>query len=255
MTATPPTDAPASLQLRPALMLPLVAIAVVTFVGLGLWQITRMNDKRDLEQQLGDRIAAEPLTASAATRLPLDDLDYRRVVLDGRWDFDAALTIRGRFRFGISGEEIIVPLLPAGGGDAILVNRGWYPTTEREATRATLAAENASNIEGLIRYFASGSANETSPGVWTRFHPRSLAGSLSYGAQPWGVVEGQLVERQPLTPPGTLPAQDYVAFDDTVTHLEYALTWFGLAIALAVTATIRLRTSRAPLAHPPGGGV
>ena len=69
------------------------------------------------------------------------------------------------------------------------------------------------------------------------------------------MVEGQLVERQPLTPPGTLPAQDYVAFDDTVTHLEYALTWFGLAIALAVTATIRLRTSRAPLAHPPGGGV
>jgi len=253
MTAEPPTDTPARFQLRPALMLPLVAIAFVALISLGLWQFTRMNEKRDLEERLGDRIAAASLTLAAAAATPLDDLDYRRVTIDGRWDFDAAITIRGRFRFGISGEEVIVPLLPADGGAAILVNRGWYPTTEREVTRTTLAAESAASIEGLIRYFSKGAASEIAPGVWTRFHPQSLASSLSYSAQPWGVVEGELLERQPLTPLGTLPAQDYAAFDDTVTHLEYALTWFGLAIALVVTATVRLWPSPAPLSPPPGG--
>jgi cytochrome oxidase assembly protein ShyY1 len=34
--------------------------------------------------------------------------------------------------------------------------------------------------------------------------------------------------------------QGYLAFDDDVAHLEYAVTWFGLAITLVVTAYLRL---------------
>jgi surfeit locus 1 family protein len=231
-------------RLPPLLLIPLIALVFVGLCGLGLWQYNRYSYKQDLEAERALRIAAPPLDAAEAAGVPLDDIDYRRVTARGTWDFANALTIGSRFRFGQQGEEVVVPLLPDGGGDAILINRGWYPLSERERVRAQLAAEPVADIEGLARYAADGGGRVVAAGTWTRFDPVAMAESLPYPAVQWAVIEGELVERVPFTPPDTLPVQWYIAYDDDVAHFEYMLTWFGAAITLLVVSYLSLWRSR-----------
>ncbi len=227
-------------RLSPFVLLPLIALVVVGLSSLGFWQYDRYNYKQDLEAERAARIAAPSLDAIEVAAVPLDEIDYRRVTANGTWDFASALTIGNRFRFGQQGEEVVVPLLPDGGGNAILINRGWYPLSEHEAVRTRLAAESIAAIEGLARYAADGGGRVTSAGTWTRFDPASMAASLPYPAVPWAVIEGELIDRVPLVPPAELPAQWYVAYDDTVAHFEYMLTWFGAAITLLVVSYLSL---------------
>lgn len=233
-----------SFHMRPILLLPLIAIVFVLLSGLGIWQFSRFRYKQDLETERAARLAAPPLDTAEAAGLPPREIDYRRVAARGRWDFANALTIGSRFRFGRQGEELVVPLLPVDGGDAILVNRGWYPLSERDGVRARLAAEPLADIEGLARYAEDGGGRVTAAGTWTRFDPASMAASLPYPAVPWAVIEGELVDRPPLTPPAELPARWYLAYEDHVAHLEYSVTWFGLAVTLVVISYLRLRRGR-----------
>ena len=231
-------------RLRPILLLPLIALVFVMLASLGVWQFERYNYKRELEAERAVRIAAPPLDAIEAASVPPDQIDYRRIAARGTWDFANALTIGGRFRFGLQGEEVVVPLLPEGGGEAILVNRGWYPLTERDRVRAQLAAELVAEIEGLARYAEDGGGRLTPAGTWTRFDPVLMAASLPYPAVPWAVIEGELVDRVPLAPTAELPAQWYIAYEDNVGHLGYAATWFSLAGALLVISYLRLWRGR-----------
>ena len=232
----------------PLLIALLLALSVVALVALGVWQLGRFFEKGDLEAERDARIAAPPLTldGSAAARSP-QELDYRRVAVTGRWDHERALTVTGRIRFGLRGEEVVEPLIRDGGGDAILVNRGWYPLTERERVLADLARTPRATVVGLARAAAGGSASETRPGVWTRYDVLAMAGSLPYAVEPWALIEGDLLEAPLRVPPRELPVQGYVGYENAVPHGEYAATWFGLALALTVTAYFRLLRRR------PGG--
>ena len=230
------------MRFQPRLVIAAAFVAIVTasLIALGVWQLARYGYKTDLESQRADRIAATPLSLGDTTTLAPQEMDYRRVAVGGRWDHGHTLTIANRIRFGIRGEEVVVPLLPADGGAAILVNRGWYPLTEREHVLSSLATDAEASVGGLARYVANGSARQLASGAWTGFDVPSMAASLPYVAQPWGVIEGELLEGEPITPPAALPARGFAGYENTIPHLEYALTWFGLAVALLVTAYLRL---------------
>ena len=242
--AAPPGRVEVRFQQPLVVAAPLVAIVTAGLIALGVWQLARYEYKNDLEAQRADHIAATPLSLGDTAALAPQEMDYRRVALDGRWDHARTLTIASRIRFGIRGEEVVVPLLPGDGGAAILVNRGWYPLTERERVLASLTTSTEASVGGLARYVANGNARQLTSGAWTGFDVPSMTASLPYPAQPWGVIEGELLAREPVTPPAGLPAQGFTGYENTVPHLEYALTWFGLAVALLVTAYLRLLRPR-----------
>ena len=225
-------------RLTTPLVLALVALAFVVLVGLGVWQLARDEQKQDLTRERDASIAAPPFAAGEAVTLPDEGVDYRRVTLDGSWDYERLQLIANRTRFGLRGEEVVVPLRPAGGGPAILVNRGWYPLAERDGVLAALAWEDGA-LEGLARVGAGVRAARTSDGTWTRFDVASIAGELPYELVPWRVTAGELIDRQPRRLPAELPVTGYEGFRNTTPHIEYALTWFGLAIVLVVTASVR----------------
>ena len=225
--------------------LPLLALAVAVLVGLSAWQLSRDSYKNALEAEREARIAAGPLVPGApGAALSPEEIDYRRVAVEGSWDHEHTLTIAGRIRFGVRGEEVVVPLIPRNGDAAILVNRGWYPLSERERVLAGLSEKTAASIEGLARYVPGSSARQLAPGVWSRYDARSMGAALPYPVEPWSLIEGGLLEAQPATPPPTLPIQGYLAYRNTVPHLEYAITWFGLAVVLLVTFYFRFRPRR-----------
>ena len=114
-----------------ALLLVLAVVGAIVLSGLGTWQFMRNGYKQDLARELDARIAAAPLAPAEAFAMPDDGLDYRRLAFVGEWDYDRLQVIANRTRYGRRGEEVVVPLLPADGAPAVLVNRVWYPADER----------------------------------------------------------------------------------------------------------------------------
>jgi surfeit locus 1 family protein len=216
-----------------------VALAAAFLVLLGIWQLERHEWKQGIVAEREARLAAPPAAAPSLIRLPLDEVDFRRVSVDGTWDHEHTMVLANRGRFGIKGEEVVVPLLLASGGPAVLVNRGWYPDTERDRVLGALAQDADADVEGLARVMSGFRGARTPAGTWTNLDPDAMARDLPYIVLPWVIVEGDLVERETIGG-GVFPAQGYLAYRNTTPHIEYAITWFGLAAALVAVAVVRL---------------
>jgi surfeit locus 1 family protein len=243
------------MQRSTVILLALAVAGAAVLSGLGTWQLMRNEHKQDLAAEFAARIAAAPLAPAEAFAMRDDDLDYRRLALDGEWDYERLQVIANRTRYGQRGEEIVVPLRPAGGGPAVLVNRGWYPAAEREAVVAILTDEDA-GLDGLIRVGRSLRATQGPDGSWTRFDVASIAELLPYEVVTWRATAGTLVEHLPRSAPPERPVTLYEGYENTTPHMEYALTWFGLAAAMLVTAGVRVWRGGAasrPEEPPPGG--
>ena len=235
------------------LIWPTVAMlaALAVLLGLGTWQLQRKAWKEGLLADIAARATAEPITLEAAMRRRLggEDFEYARVRVAGRWHHD-----KERFYYAPGPEgpgfHVYTPLETAG-GPIVFVNRGFVPERLRDqAARRDGLAGGEVAIVGLLR--APGERgwftpdNDPARNLWFW---RDLAGMAlsALGADASRVAPFFLdaeAGRSSTWPQGgatrlTLPNR----------HLEYALTWYGLALALigvySAFAIGRLRRRRA----------
>lgn len=112
-----------------------VLLATVTGVAitssLGVWQLGRAEQKRQIEQQRAARGALPPLgwaelEADAPQEAWLDRID-RPVQLRGRWLHEATVYLDNRPMAGRTGFIVVTPLLAEDGQRAVAVQRGWVP--------------------------------------------------------------------------------------------------------------------------------
>ena len=243
-----------TLRLPTPVMIALLLAAFGVLIALGSWQYGRHQEKQELGARLGGRTEAPPIELSRGDATPpLEELDFRRVRIAGEWDVASALVVTNRVRFGTRGEQLVVPLRPAGGGPAVLVDRGWYPIELRDEVRARITVEPDSVALGMARDLSGGSARLIANTGWTAFRPASMAETLPYPVVAWGLIEGATpLDTDRVAPPARaeLPQTGYVPFRNTIPHMQYALTWWGLAATLVVVAVLRfwivpLRQARA----------
>jgi len=220
----------------------LLVLAVAVLLGLGTWQVYRYFDKQSTEQRFDERIAQPPVEWSGVAAPTTNDVDFRRVHLAGAWDNAHAMFITARMRYGILGEELVTPLQPDNGGPAVLVNRGWYPVTERAGVLPGLLAEERADIEGLGREAPDARASRTPEGHWSWLDTVGMAAELPYPVVPWMVIQGtRATGEESRDPQQGLPVQVYSGFRADTPHVEYAATWYGLALALVAVALLRFR--------------
>ena len=229
------------LRLPVPVLFGLLTAVTVLLIGLGIWQLQRNDWKNGLVEGRNARTDAAALTFQGAIDFDPELLDYHRIEDSGLWDHERSFVLANRARFQTKGEELVTPLLLGLEGPAVLVNRGWYPDGERETVRADLEAGPATLV-GLISVHTT-NGRLTGAGTWTGINPTAMAADLPYEVLPWIVIEGELVEYS-ANPDGVLPVQRYVAFTNTTPHMEYALTWFGLAAALIAVAAVRFGPRR-----------
>jgi surfeit locus 1 family protein len=233
----------------------LLVAAVAVLCALGTWQVTRLQQAREAKAHREERIAEPPLEWHGELALAAGDVDYRRVRVSGAWDHARTTLIANRVLFDVLGREAVTPLLPDSGGPAILVNRGWFPDSRRDAVLAGLSAERTATVEGLARVRDDLQAGRRLPsGEWTRLDPVVMARELPYPVVDWQLVEGRRETAEDARfAPTSFPVQRYAVGGQEPPHLDYALTWFGLAAALIATAVIRLRPRRrsSGLSAPP----
>jgi surfeit locus 1 family protein len=132
-------------------------------------------------------------------------------------------------------------------GDVVLVERGWVPPEKRDAgARPQGNPPGEVAVDGLLRlpppakpsWFVP--ANDPAEGQWFWIDLPAMARAA-------GVPEALpfYVEAGPAPNPGGLPVGGQTRTELPNDHLQYAITWFSLAGALAVIYVILLRRERA----------
>ena len=227
-----------NLRVPTPILLGIILGMVAILTALGVWQLQRNDWKNQLVAERNAHTTQAPLSSEGARTADLADLDYRRFASDGAWDHQRSFILGNRARLQTRGEELVTPFLLTPDGPAVLVNRGWYPIAERGAVLANLASSADEQLEGLVRT-GSGNGHETASGTWTAIDPTIMGATLPYAVLDWIIIEGH--EQAPGgTPPGaSLPLQGYLPYTSNTPHLEYAVTWLGLATVLIVVAAIR----------------
>jgi cytochrome oxidase assembly protein ShyY1 len=117
--------------LRPRWLLShvLVAVLVVTMVNLGFWQLRRLDEKRDRNALIEERldqpvVPVEDLLAPGSSEAEVNAARYRRVTATGTYDDGATVTVRNRSQDGAAGAWLVSPLT-LGSGDRVGVIRGF----------------------------------------------------------------------------------------------------------------------------------
>ncbi|MGH7123163.1 MAG: SURF1 family protein [Stellaceae bacterium] len=228
----------------------LAAFAVL--IGLGTWQVERLHWKEGLIAERTAAISAPPvdLPRSLEAARPLE---FHRVQAKGQFLYDREIPLHAiERRTGAAGYLVFTPLR-LDDGAVVLVERGWVPPEKRDA-----AARPQGNppgevaVDGLLRlapvekpgWFIP--ANDPGRNEWFWIDLPALARAAGVpGAQPF-YVETRLVPN-----PGGFPVGGQANADLPNDHLQYAITWYALAGALAVIYLLLLRRERAAARNPP----
>ncbi len=206
------------------------AIGIVILIGLGIWQVQRLHWKEGLLARIAALQSAPPQPLDGVLRRVANDpdIDYVRVRATCP-DIETAPYLRlYSVKDGYAGWRIIAACPLTGGSyGAILVDRGFLD----QRLKLTVGQTISTPIVGILR------RGDTRNFVTPRNDP---AQNLWYGrdiaamARALGVSKPAptyLMLEQPAPPPGG-PAVAPLPSDIPNNHLQYAITWFGLALAL-----------------------
>lgn len=135
------------LQVVPTVM---VVIFVPLFIGLAIWQLDRAEQKRTLAAALEMRSKLPELLLG--TGLPdTGELEFRKVIAEGRFLGDKTVLIENRKHLGKRGFHVLTPLLMED-GQIVLVNRGWIAGEGREMKMPDTPDSNTDlSIKGEVR--------------------------------------------------------------------------------------------------------
>lgn len=233
---------------RDQAFLALSLLALVLLVGLGVWQVQRLQWKNDLVARIAEQGRAEPLSlAEVEARMAAgEDVEFMRAKATGRFVHDRELFVFTTLD-GEMGWKVVTPLKTDDGG-AVLVDRGFIPyDLKAPATRPGSQPAGQVSLTGMVRPHSSARApfvpdNDVDANVWHWW-------ALPAMAQAAGVEDARPFILQAEPRPGD-PAWPVASTLDPADipnrHLGYAVTWFGLAAVLVVVGGLYFRRRLSP---------
>lgn len=229
----------------------LSAASLLVLLALGTWQLERKAWKDDLTARIAQRTRVEPMVLDAAETLIArgENLEYARVRVRGRMFPERSLFYFAPDQRG-TGWHVYTPVeTPA--GVVVIVNRGYVGDAGRRAMAGGVVREPQEvDITGLLRHpppkglFTP--ANEPERNVWYWRDLAGMAQTVGGGRR----VMPFFVDAEATTGPtaATEPRGGTTRLELPNRHLEYALTWYGLAVTLALVylswAWQRMRAKR-----------
>jgi len=221
---------------RPRLWPTVIAVpAFLLLLGLGFWQLDRLAQKEALIATLEARWSEAP----AAFPERIDDYEaweYRRVLLRGHFLHERELLFPGKTYKGSVGSWIATPFV-LDNGRSVIVHRGWLPDRYLpRASRTEGLPEGEVTVEGILReggwtgWESMRPENSPAQNYWLWFDLPAMAAAAELQNPVTDVYVMELGDEAT----GLLPIGLELSVDLPNDHLQYAITWFALAIALAV---------------------
>ncbi len=233
-------------KLREARLLwPLVmtAAAMAILLSLGKWQLDRRVWKEGLIAAIEARTKEEPvdlLSAYSATYQSDLGFEYMRVKVRGRFHHDKERYLYAPDPELGPGYHVYTPFEVEEGGGILFVNRGYVPEALKSADRRPQGQlDGEVEVTGLLRapglqgFFTPDNDPKRNLWYWRDYYGL-LASAFGDTSQPH--IAAFLDAEGPA--PGGWPKGSATIVELPNRHLEYALTWFGLAGALAVVFAV-----------------
>jgi surfeit locus 1 family protein len=230
-------------------------LTLALLIGLGVWQLQRRVEKHALIAALTERLAAAPEAlpspAQWNTLTPARD-EFRRVRFSAVYEPrpDAMVYSAGSaIREDISGPGTWA-FLPARlpGGETVVIDAGFVQNTMQDRAQQDRAVKRLVTgqpvtLTGYIRFPESAGAltpveNLTRRLWFTRDH---LAMARALG---WGEVAPFYIDLETPVPESGIPKPGPLEVHLKDDHLQYAITWFGLAGAVTIAFGVWLQGQR-----------
>ncbi|XP_050393168.1 surfeit locus protein 1 [Patella vulgata] len=216
-------------------------IIPVTSFCLGTWQIKRREQKLEMIKLLEEKTTAPPVPLPQ-TRKEVEELEYRKVKVRGRFDYSKEMVIGPRHniiaKLGTEGNMqatstiggyIVVPFILSDSNRTILVNRGYVP-------KRLIPAEKRpeGQIEGEIELVGVVRKNEQR----NVFMSKSATDPTKYGYWMYRDIDlmAEIANTEPIfidavyestIPGGPIGGQTKVQLRNE--HLSYIFTWYTLS--------------------------
>lgn len=246
-------------RLGPPTFLIAALVAAAVFTRLGVWQVERLEDRRERNLSMWERAHLPELDlAQVPDDVEADSLAWRRVVVRGVYDYGNEVVIRGRSRDGSPGVHVVTPLRIES-GTSVLVLRGWLPASDgvsaelgtgrppagsgpegqpREVTGVALPAEGPSPVEPRRREFDVGeqvvlgsiAVDQASEALGLSLLPVFVL------PVPGTRAEAEAASGRPWPVDAPTPSDG--------PHLMYAVQWFGFALITLAGTVVYLSSRR-----------
>lgn len=225
-------------------LLGLGVLAVICLILMGNWQLHRLAWKTDLISKVNTRAYGTPVEAPKQPEWPTVTADthaYERVKVTGHYLQSPEFSVKAVTDLG-PGFWILTPL-QRDTGNIIWINRGFVPTEMRDAKDRPAPPAGDVTVTGLLRVTEpEGTLLQSNDPAINRWYSRDVAAfSAEDGLGPTApyFIDAEKNDADDEWPRGGLTK---ITFRNN--HLQYALTWYGMAIGLAAAMIYVVRLSR-----------
>ena len=196
--------------------------------SLGVWQMSRAEEKRWLEDRIVQRAALSPLSGEQLLENGrLEDSLHRTVRVRGHWQAQASVYLDNRPMSGRSGLILVTPLRLLGSERSLLVQRGWVPRNFMDRSQVPVVSTPLEEVEVSGRLapppsqlFELGEAQVGA--IRQNLHLDAYAGETGLNLIPASVLQSGP------SPEGLL--RDWPRFEAAVhKHHGYAFQWFAMS--------------------------
>jgi len=224
-------------------------VALITFSGftaLGIWQVQRLDWKQNLIERVNQRVAAPASPAPGPNAWPaINERDdaYRHVFVTGQLLYEKTTPVQTSTDLG-QGFWLMTPLQQAD-GSLVMINQGFV--TEPPNEKATKPGDHQSvTITGLLRLSQTGGGvlRDNDPAT-NRWYSRDVDAIAVARALPIARVapyfidadaQGKTLAPHSLNQTYREPVGGLTVISFYNHHLQYALTWFALALMVGAGA-------------------
>lgn len=210
------------------------SIFALVCIRLGIWQLSRLSERKTLNKELVSRAETPPVNIK---QLPRDtgQAHFRRVRIEGQYDFPHEIILTNRTRDGSPGVNILTPVRMQGNDTAVLVNRGWiYAPDGMSVDLSKWREPSPMTGEGFIENYSSrtGTAHSATHSNAFRWADKNaLSQAFPYPLAPYYLV---LIGGK--TPANVPPRLEVPPLDEGP-HQSYAIQWFSFA-AISIAGMI-----------------
>lgn len=214
---------------------------LAVLVGLGAWQLVRLEWKTALIASAQERLAQPAVPVPDDLSQP-EALDFQRVAARGALLGADVLYLTGGSPTGRAGLRLLAPMRVEGADQPLLIDLGWIPI-DRKGEAVTLPAAVA--IAGVLRAPESPGwltpANDPAGNAWKWLDFHAMAMALQQPALAPVLLRAEQVTLPDGSPALPMLERGTITIDLRNDHLQYALTWFALALGLLAIYVLFVR--------------
>ena len=191
---------------------------IFVFIGLGTWQIIRLNWKNNLILEIENSLKNPPVELAQSKKE-----NFLKIKTSGSIDFDKQIYLYNLNESGTPGFEVINPITIE--DENFLINRGWIPF-EKKGTQE-INVFDQKNIIGTLRLQGRKNIfkpdNDLDENYWFSLNREDILKFTGKNFSKYIIyLDGNY----------QFPRPKKITANISNNHQKYAITWFSLALSI-----------------------